>query len=163
MTRPRGAANAASVARTLVVGGAAVIGTLACRPSRAARRPADSADPAAVSIAHGGPSTDLTETTLSVREVLETPGLVRRRVQVTGVCVGYTAAGLAATPPITRSDWILEAQDARVFVSGPYPDGCTATTRGTRPVTIVGEVAEDTLPALGAASVTIRRFLLRIR
>ena len=163
MTRPRGAANAACVARTLVVGAATVLGALACRPSRGARRPADSADPRAVVTALGGPSADLTETTLSVREVLETPGLMRRRVRVTGVCVGYTAAGVAATPPITRSDWILEAHDARVFVSGPYPDGCTATTRGTQPVTIVGEVAEDTLPALGAESMGVRRFLLRIR
>ena len=163
MMRPRGAASAACVARTLVVGGATVLGTLACRPSRGTKHPADSADPRAVTTAAGIPSIDLPEMTLSVREIVEAPALVRRRVRVTGVCVGYTAAGIAATPPITRSDWILEADDARVFVSGPFPDGCTATTRGTQPVTIVGEVAEDTLPALGDRPAIARRFLLRVR
>ena len=163
MMRLRGAAPAARVARTLVVGSATVLGTLACRPSRGAKRPADSAGPYAVGTAPGVPAADGTEMSLSVREVVETPGLVRRRVQVTGVCVGYTAAGIAAMPPITRSDWILEADDARVFVSGPFPDGCTATTRGTHPVTIVGEVGEDTLPPLGDRPVAPRRFLLRIR
>ena len=144
-------------------GGAMALGMLACRPSRGAERPADSADPRALITRQGLPSTELTEMTLSVREVLETPGLVRRRVRVTGICVGYPAAGIVATPPITRSDWILEADDARVFVSGPFPDGCTATTRGTHPVTIVGEVAEDTLASLADHLAVARRFLLRIR
>lgn len=98
-----------------------------------------------------------------MREVLERPNLVRRRVRVTGVCVGYTAADTDTKPPITRSDWILEADDARVFVSGPFPHGCTANTRGSHRVTIIGEVAEDTLPLLGDRHVVARRFLFRIR
>ena len=163
MMRPRGAAAPASVARTLAVGGVLALGLLACRPSPGTNRPADSTDPRPVVAGQGVPSPELAEIELSVREVLERPKLVRRRVRVAGVCVGYTAAGTDATPPITRSDWILEADDARVFVSGPFPDGCTATTRGTHRVTIVGEVAEDTLPSLGDRPAVTRRFLLRIR
>ena len=135
-----------------------LLGSMACWPSRGADGSADSV----AAILRVEPA-DRTELTLSVRELGEKPGWGRRRVRVTGVCVGYVAAGDAATPPITRSDWVLEADDAQVFVSGPFPDGCTATTRGTRPVTIVGEVAEDTLPVFGDRPATPRRFLLRIR
>ena len=163
MMRSPGAATAAGVARTLgAFGVMLILAPMACRPSRGTDRPVDSAARPGVSVLGIEPA-DRTELTLSVREIVERPGLVRRRVRVTGVCVGYMAAGDAATPPITRSDWILEADDARVFVSGPFPDGCTATTRGTRPVTIVGEVAEDTLPPLGDDPPVGRRFLLRIR
>ena len=163
MTRPHGAATAAWLTRVILAGGAVVIGAIACRPARGTNSRADSADPHIGVASPGVAATDRTETTLSVREVVRAPGLARRRVRVTGVCVGYVAAGVADTPPITRSDWILEADDAWVFVSGPFPDGCTATSRGTRPVTIVGEVAEDTLPSLGEGRAVARRFLLRIR
>jgi len=159
--------GAATRARASLMRGALgallLLGGMACWPSRGADGPADSAARRAGVTPVGAELADRPELTLSVREVVETPGLVRRRVRVTGVCVGYVAAGDAATPPITRSDWILEADEARVFVSGPFPDGCTATTRGTGPVTIVGEVAEDTLPAFGDQPATARRFLLRIR
>ena len=144
-------------------GGVLALGLLACRPSPGTKRPADSAAPRAAAAGPRAPSPELAEIELSVREVLERPKLVRRRVRVTGVCVGYSAAGMDAAPPITRSDWILEADDARVFVSGPFPDGCTAITRGTQRVTIVGEVAEDTLPSLSDRPAATRRFLLRIQ
>ncbi len=161
MMRPRCVAAPPCVTRTLALGVTVALGTLGCHPSHGTERPSDSADRRAVS-GSWRVATEPTEVTLSVREVLETPGLVRHRVRVSGICVGYTEAAIEVAPPITRSAWILGAQDARVFVSGPFPEGCTATTRGVHPVTIVGEVAEDTIHSLGGPALP-RRFLLRVR
>jgi hypothetical protein len=99
---------------------------------------------------------------VTVHDVLTRPSLVGRRVTVTGRCLGYTVPTVAqGSPPVTRSDWQLEDRGEAVWVSGPLPEGCTATTAASGPSTIVATVAQDTLPALGAQGGRVRQYLIR--
>lgn len=104
-----------------------------------------------------GPPTNAT-----VHELLASNALVGRMVEVTGRCLGYSSPTVAqGSPPVTRSDWQLEDGGEAIWVTGPMPDGCTATEPATEPSTIQATVAQDELPDLGGYGKTMRRYLVR--
>lgn len=98
----------------------------------------------------------------TITEVLNSDAYVGKRIRVTGRCLGYAAAIAVGPPPLTRSDWQFEQDGVAIFVSGPLPQGCSATRGASEPTTILALVAEDTLRALGNKPGTRRRYLLRI-
>jgi len=100
---------------------------------------------------------------VTVRELLSTDAYVGRRVLVRGRCLGYTASVAVGGPPLTRSDWQLEEGGEAIFVSGPLPEGCSATAGSTVSTTILADVAQDTLPRLGGRPAVPRRYLVRVR
>jgi hypothetical protein len=99
---------------------------------------------------------------VSVHDVLTRPALVGKAVEVTGRCLGYSVPTVAkGSPPVTRSDWQLEDQGEAVWVTGPMPDGCTATTPAPAASTISALVAQDTMPGLGGQKPVARQYLVR--
>jgi hypothetical protein len=99
---------------------------------------------------------------VSVHDVLTSPSLVGKAVEVTGRCLGYSVPTLAiGSPPVTRSDWQLEDQGEAVWVTGSMPDGCTATTPAGSASTISALVAQDTMPGLGGQKPAVRQYLVR--
>lgn len=99
---------------------------------------------------------------VSVHEVLTTPSLVGKSVEVTGRCLGYSVPTVAkGSPPVSRSDWQLEDQGEAVWVNGPLPTGCTATTPAESAGTITARVAQDTTAGLGGQPAMIRQYLVR--
>ena len=120
----------------------ALAATLGCRP------------------ANGGAAPEPQRVT--VHDVLTRSNLVGRRVAITGRCLGYTVPTIAqGSPPVTRSDWQLEDGGEAVWVTGPLPEGCSATTAAPGPSSITATVAQDTLPALGGQNGTPRQYLVR--
>lgn len=121
---------------------ALVVGALACHPANGGSVPAPQK--------------------VSVHDVLTTPTLTGKAVEVTGRCLGYSVPTVAkGSPPVTRSDWQLEDQGEAVWVNGPLPDGCTATTPAESASTISAVVAQDTLPGLGGQQPMVRQYLVR--
>jgi hypothetical protein len=55
----------------------------------------------------------------------------------------------------------LEDGGEAIWVTGPMPDGCTATEPAAEPSTIQATVAQDELPDLGGYGKTARRYLVR--
>jgi hypothetical protein len=101
-------------------------------------------------------------TKATVHELLASNALVGRMVEVTGRCLGYSSPTVAqGSPPVTRSDWQLEDGGEAIWVTGPMPDGCTATEPATEPSSIQATVAQDELPDLGGYGKTQRRYLVR--
>lgn len=99
---------------------------------------------------------------VSVHDVLTTPALTGKAVEVTGRCLGYSVPTVAkGSPPVTRSDWQLEDQGEAVWVNGPLPDGCTMTTPAEGASTISAVVAQDTVPGLGGQTPALRQYLVR--
>jgi hypothetical protein len=94
---------------------------------------------------------------MSVREVLASDVRVGQEVRVTGRCTGYSERATLGTPPVSRSDWLLEGDGATIFVNGALPQGCTVTGGSTATTTIRARVAEDTLRALGGRPPAPRR------
>lgn len=98
---------------------------------------------------------------VSVHDVLTTPSLVGKAVDVTGRCLGYSVPTVAkGSPPVTRSDWQLEDQGEAVWVSGPMPRGCSPTAPAESASTISALVAQDTMTALGGAQPVLRQYLV---
>lgn len=98
---------------------------------------------------------------VSVHDVLTTPALVGKSVEVTGKCLGYTVPTIAkGSPPVSRSDWQLENGGEAVWVNGPLPAGCTATTPAESASTIAAVVAQDTMPGLGGKAGATRQYLV---
>jgi hypothetical protein len=101
-------------------------------------------------------------TPATVHDRLASDALVGRVVEVTGRCLGYSSPTVAkGSPPVTRSDWQLEDGGEAIWVSGPLPEGCTATEPAANPGTIQATVAQDELPDLGGYGKTTRRYLVR--
>jgi hypothetical protein len=99
---------------------------------------------------------------VSVHDVLTTPSLTGKAVEVTGRCLGYSVPTVArGSPPVTRSDWQLEDQGEAVWVNGPMPSGCTATTPAESASSISALVVQDTLPGLGGQKPALRQYLVR--
>jgi hypothetical protein len=99
---------------------------------------------------------------VSVHDVLTKPSLVGMAVEVTGRCLGYSVPTIAkGSPPVTRSDWQLEDQGEAVWVTGPMPDGCSATTPAPAAGPISALVAQDTMPGLGGRKPAVRQYLVR--
>lgn len=99
---------------------------------------------------------------VSVHDVLTTPSLVGKAVEVTGRCLGYSVPTLAkGPPPVTRSDWQLEDGGEAVWVNGTLPPGCTATTPAESASTISAVVAQDTTASLGGQAPLVRQYLVR--
>lgn len=109
----------------------------------------------------GSALADTVTRTATVADVLDGRVAVGASVRVAGRCVGYSAGLSPDGPPITRSDWLLEADGRRVFVTGAYPPGCSALTPSEAPVTVIAVVAEDTLANLGGGAPRVRRYLVR--
>ena len=98
----------------------------------------------------------------TVHEVLTDARLVGSTLDVTGHCLGYSTPTIAkGSPPLTRSDWQLEDAAEAAWVSGPLPQGCTATEPSPGPVTITARVARDTLQGLGGGAPIPRQYLVR--
>lgn len=100
--------------------------------------------------------------TVAIQELLDSDTYVGKTVRVTGRCLGYGKPVAVGGPPLTRSDWQLEANGVAIYVSGPLPQGCSPTEGATEPTTMLARVEEDTLPALGERPATPRRYLVRI-
>jgi hypothetical protein len=98
----------------------------------------------------------------TVAEVLDGGVATGATVVVEGRCRGFGADLSDEAPPITRSDWLLEADGRRVYVSGAFPQGCSSVMPAGTPVTIRAEVAEDTLAAFGGHPPVRRRYLVRV-
>ena len=128
-----------------ILRGLPVLIAAGCHSSAPANPAPAPADPAAV----------------TVHEVLTTPALVGRLVRVTGRCLGYAEPLLAkGSPPRTRSDWQLEDGGEALWVTGPFPEGCTATTPANGTSQVRGVVAHDTLLALGGGAPVARQYLV---
>jgi hypothetical protein len=83
-----------------------------------------------------------------------------KMVQVSGQCLGYRVPPVAiGGPPRTRSDWQLAADGVAIYVTGPLPQGCSATEGSTGIIGIMATVREDSLPSLGAQPSRARRYL----
>jgi hypothetical protein len=105
--------------------------------------------------------TEKRETLLyTVANLLETSELVGETVRVKGRCLGYGSDLVIGTPPRTRSDWVLEDNGKAIYVTGPFPPGCSGLEPGKEPVVITGVVAVDTLTSLADGSKTPRYFLI---
>ena len=82
------------------------------------------------------------------------------KVRVQGRCVGYLRTGMMGGQPITRSDWQLEGGDgSRIWVTGPFPAGCTGSTPAPAAAVYSMLILEDTLPAMGDLPARPRRYL----
>ena len=90
----------------------------------------------------------------------DAPELVGQTVRVKGRCLGYGSNIVLGTPPLTRSDWVLEDDGKAIYVSGPFPPGCSGLEPGKEPVVITAVVAVDTLTSLADGSKTPRYFLI---
>ena len=97
---------------------------------------------------------------VTVGDLLGGDQWVGERVRVRGTCIGYSRVLAGGPQPQTRSDWQLLSDGSAIWVVGSYPQGCSGTTPADAPANFVFEVAEDTLPALGAGSARARRYLL---
>ncbi len=63
--------------------------------------------------------------TMSVSEMVRDAGLYRNRdVYVRGRFMGWKG-NCSGKPPETRRDWMLEQENACIYVSGPLPAGIT--------------------------------------
>ena len=77
--------------------------------------------------------------TVTVAEILKNANqLLNKEVMVTGVFKGWSG-GPAGGPPVTRSDWVLQDDTASIYVTGPFPPGCSPTNPG-KTVTIKARV-----------------------
>ena len=119
-------------------------------------RAADSARPVAINVPRQKPDTSVT-----VAEIAGSSALVGKRVRVTGRCMGYSTPLAVGPPPRTRSDWQLADGGMAIYVVGTFPPGCSPTTGSSEPVTIIGLVAEDTIPARLERPARARRFMVR--
>jgi hypothetical protein len=99
--------------------------------------------------------------TLTVTEVLAGSGRVGETIRVEGRCLGYGKVRAEGGPPVTRSDWQLEEGGAAIYVTGPLPEGCSATEGSTTRTAIYATIAEDNPPALGGKPAKTRRYLVR--
>lgn len=86
--------------------------------------------------------------------------MVGDTVRVRGRCVGYLWTGMMGSQPISRSDWQLEGDDkSRIWVTGPFPAGCTGSTPAPEASVYRMRIQEDTLPAMGDLPARPRRYL----
>lgn len=98
---------------------------------------------------------------VSVHDVLTTPALVGKAVEVTGRCLGYSVPTVAkGSPPVTRSDWQLEDKGEAVWVNGPMPQGCAPTAPAESASTISALVSQDSLTMLGGQKPVLRQYLV---
>lgn len=99
---------------------------------------------------------------VKIADLLDAPDLVGKRVQVTGMCLGYGSEHMPGPPPRTRSDWALEDDGAIIYVTGPFPAGCSGLEPGVDPVLFTAEVAVDTVTSYADNSKSARYFLVLI-
>ncbi len=97
---------------------------------------------------------------VKVSDLLSAPELVGKTVRVTGRCMGYGSEHVLGAQPRTRSDWALEDDSAAVYVTGPYPPGCSGTQPGEGPVLVTGIVAVDTLTSYADGAKSPRYFIV---
>ena len=101
------------------------------------------------------------QTKTTVATVLGSASMVGQKVSVTGRCIGYSKPVARGSAPLSRSDWQLEDGGAAVWVNGDFPPGCSGTTEGASPVTIVAVVRQDTIRSLGSTTPQTRQYLVR--
>jgi hypothetical protein len=75
---------------------------------------------------------------VNIRDLLESPDeYLDKEVVVSGQFQGWS--GVDASPPLTRSDWVIKDDTGAIYVSGPFPPGCNPPNRGMgMPVTVKG-------------------------
>jgi len=93
-----------------------------------------------------------------LRDVVASPALVGRRVQVVGRCSLHLR--VPDRPAHSRETWQLEGDGVTVLVVGAPPSACTARHDSSLIVTAV--VAEDTLAAIGDLPSAPRRYLVLV-
>ena len=100
---------------------------------------------------------------IAVAKLLTSPAYNGAVIDVQGQCRAFEP-GLAAGPPPSRSAWILQGEGAAIYVVGPFPRGCTATTPSTTLTTVRARVVEDTIRTLGGDGTSKpRRYLVNAR
>ena len=139
--------------------GDSAVGVDSGRVQRPAERPR-AADSARTPVAINVPR-QKADTSVTVAEIAGSSALVGKRVRVTGRCMGYSTPLAVGPPPRTRSDWQLADGGVAIYVVGTFPPGCSPTTGSSEPVTIIGVVAEDTIPARLERPARARRFMVR--
>lgn len=94
---------------------------------------------------------------VTVRQVLTTQALAGAFVRVSGRCLAAGAEARALGPrPGSGQDWQLEQHGVAVWVQGPRPPECAATTAET---TLLARVEQDTIPRLSRARM-LRQYLV---
>lgn len=99
---------------------------------------------------------------VKVQDLVDAPDLVGQAVRVRGRCLGYGSEHVPGSPPRTRSDWALEDEGVAIYVTGPFPAGCSGLVPGEDPIMINAVVAVDTLTAYSDGSRSLRYFLVAI-
>lgn len=119
----------------------------------------ESAPPPVVSAA--GILPDQRGDTLTVERLLGRPGeYAGRVVLVPGRCLGWNGPARGQAP-VSRSDWQLGDDSTAVWVSAPYPAGCTGAEGGAH-VVLRATVVVDTIVDRGrSGSTRLRPYLIR--
>ena len=81
-----------------------------------------------------------------------------RTVSVRGRCLGWNGPA-PGTGPVTRSDWQLGEAGQAVWVSAPFPAGCTG--QGGGDVTLRAQVVMDTITVRGTGARRPRAYLVQ--
>ena len=133
---------------------ALVVLAAACAP------PADTPAPAAPADATsaGSPPAPRGDTVTVHALVAEPARHGGRTVSVRGRCLGWNGPALG-TGPLTRSDWQLGEAGEAVWVSGPYPPGCSG--QGGGDLTLRAEVVVDTITVRGTGERRARAYLVQ--
>lgn len=96
--------------------------------------------------------------TVSVQALVAEPARhAGRTVSVRGRCLGWNGPAMGSGP-ITRSDWQLGDGGQAVWVSAPYPAGCTG--QGGGELTFRGHVEMDTITVRSTGERRPRAYLV---
>lgn len=99
---------------------------------------------------------------IKIADLLDAPDLVGQTVHVKGRCLGYGSDHVIGTPPHSRSDWALEDDGNAIYVTGPFPPGCSGLEAGKDPIMLTVKVAVDTLTSYADGSKSPRYFLIAV-
>lgn len=91
------------------------------------------------------PSGKVTPQKVTIKEILSSPRYLNTAVTVTGVYKGWGGEG---PPPVTKSDYVIEAGGRQIYVNGPLPLGMTLKDMG-KTITIKAKVKLKTLKLAG--------------
>ena len=117
-------------------------------------------DPGMTAIPPIGDTGDTRDTVVAtIGEIVSSRELVGRVVRVTGRCLDVRNLRPIGPPPRTRGDWQLADDSTAVYVTGTVPAACSNQSL----VTIVAQVAEDTVQRRDVPGGTPRRYLVRLR
>jgi hypothetical protein len=147
------------MSRTSAIAGLTLIVATMAIAGGCARSAAAGGDPAATPAGGTPGSQGGVPRVLTVRQALDSAGLVGKSVRVEGRCLRLGAAVAFGPPPVTRSDWELGGDGRAIYVVGPRPPGCPTDADAQSTTIIEATVRSDTLPPRGTRAATPRRYL----